>query len=103
MGGLGNQVPQPTPPGIQFLSTLKYVSHRRAKYTIPNALAPSILVPKFRLPPVFVSEETAVRSGAPDLLTNTLRPRFRVTMLACWGNLRASPPRIKSVIGPLDL
>src|SRR6266511_1171827 len=82
---------------------LENISHARTKYPFTNTGESSFFIPSQRFGPVHFAKESARSCGAPKLVSHSLRPQFRIAVIASRRNLLATPPRVECVVRPLNM
>src|SRR6185369_7400230 len=98
-----NQAEQVFAPRFQLRAILKHVREARAKHSLSFTASRGLGVPFQGLSPVALCCFTALCAIAPLHDPGALGPRFCIAMSTRWTYLRATKPRIKRVVRPLDL
>jgi len=80
----------------------KNIGHACTKHTASFAGLNGFLIPTDWLTPMFLGEEPPCPVFSPHVLAHPFRPSLGVTICTSRRNLRATPPRVKCVMGPFD-
>ena len=102
IGSLLDKRPESLPQAVQSRVPLEDIRHRRAEHARATSCLRRMTIPKKRLVPIVIAELPPGSIRAPNIVSGALRPSFRVTVVACRRNFRATPPRVERMGRPFD-